>query len=482
MAESKKPLKLLDATLIVASGMIGSGIFVVASDIGRTVGAPGWLLVAWAISGLMTIFAALSYGELAGMFPAAGGQYVYLKEAYNPFVAFLYGWSLFAIVQTGTIAAVAVAFAKYVGVLHESFGDKHILMQWGTFKISAAQVLGIMLIIALTAINSLGINYGKLINRIFTSTKLLALFGLILLGLFFFAKPEIWQNNTAHFWDTVTWQKDAAGTWSSSSLSGIGIMAAIGVALVGSLFSSDAWNNVTFIAGEIDQPKRNIPLSLFIGTGIVVTIYMLANVAYLKLLPFYGDPNGADVISRGLQFAEYDRVGSAAATMIFGGTGTVVMAVLIMISTFGCNNGIILASVRVYQTMAKDKLFFERMKHNNSNGVPGIALWIQCLWASLLCLSGSYGDLLDYVMFAVMLFYILTIAGIFILRKKMPDAERPYKAFGYPVIPAIYIVLASAFCINLLVMKWTNAAMGLAIVAAGIPIYYYWSAQQAKKA
>ncbi|MFN8300238.1 MAG: amino acid permease [Chitinophagales bacterium] len=482
MAESKKPLKLLDATLIVASGMIGSGIFVVASDIGRTVGAPGWLLVAWAISGLMTIFAALSYGELAGMFPAAGGQYVYLKEAYNPFVAFLYGWSLFAIVQTGTIAAVAVAFAKYVGVLHESFGDKHILMQWGTFKISAAQVLGIMLIIALTAINSLGINYGKLINRIFTSTKLLALFGLILLGLFFFAKPEIWQNNTAHFWDTVTWQKDAAGTWSSSSLSGIGIMAAIGVALVGSLFSSDAWNNVTFIAGEIDQPKRNIPLSLFIGTGIVVTIYMLANVAYLKLLPFYGDPNGQDVISRGLQFAEYDRVGSAAATMIFGGTGTVVMAVLIMISTFGCNNGIILASVRVYQTMAKDKLFFERMKHNNSNGVPGIALWIQCLWASLLCLSGSYGDLLDYVMFAVMLFYILTIAGIFILRKKMPDAERPYKAFGYPVIPAIYIVLASAFCINLLVMKWTNAAMGLAIVAAGIPIYYYWSAQQAKKA
>lgn len=482
MSETKRPLRLLDATLIVASGMIGSGIFVVASDIGRTVGAPGWLLVAWAVSGLMTIFAALSYGELAGMFPAAGGQYVYLKEAYNPFVAFLYGWSLFAIVQTGTIAAVAVAFAKYVGVLHEPFGDKNILLDWGWFKISAAQVLGIMLIIALTAINSLGINYGKLINRIFTSTKLLALFGLIVLGLFFFSKPEIWQSNAAHFWDTVSWHKDASGTWSSSPLSGMSIMAAIGVALVGSLFSSDAWNNVTFIAGEIDQPKKNIPLSLFIGTTVVITLYMLANLAYLKLLPFYGDPNAQDVMGRGLQFAEYDRVGSAAATMIFGATGTVVMAVLIMISTFGCNNGIVLASVRVYQTMAKDKLFFEKMKHNNSNGVPGFALWVQCLWASLLCLSGSYGDLLDYVMFAVMLFYILTIAGIFILRKKMPDAERPYKAFGYPVIPAIYIVLAVAFCINLLVMKWTNAAMGLLIVAIGIPVYYYWAGRQAKKA
>ncbi len=474
MNKPQQKLNFLDATLIVTSGMIGSGIFIVSADMSRELGGPGWLLLAWLISGMMTVFAALSYGELAGMFPQAGGQYVYLKEAFNPLIGFLYGWSLFAVVQSGTIAAVAVGFAKFTGVLIPQLSENNILLQTGNFKISAAQLLGIFTILVMTLINARGINYGKLINRIFTSTKLIALFGLIVLGLFFFAKADVWQQNLSHFWDFGSYVAGKNGQVVYTPLTHLGLLAAIGVALVGSLFASDAWNNVTFIAAEIDKPKRNIPLSLFTGTAIVTVLYMLANVAYLKLLPFYGNPNANDVVGRGLQFATNDRVATAAATMIFGNSATIIMALLIMVSTFGCCNGIVLASVRVYQAMAKDGVFFSRMKDNNRFGVPGFALWIQFIWSSLLCLSGKYGDLLDYVMFSVMLFYILTMIGLFILRKKKPDEPRPYKAFGYPVVPIIYILFAAFFCIDLLIMKPIYSYPGLIIVLLGVPIYYFW--------
>lgn len=469
-----KKLNLADAALIVTSGMIGSGIFIVSADMSRALGGPGWLLLAWVISGVMTVFAALSYGELAGMYPEAGGQYVYLKEAFNPLIGFLYGWTIFLVVQTGTLAAVAVAFAKFTGVLIPAFSENNILLQLGSFKLSAAQVVGIASLFLLTVINARGIQYGKIINRVFTSTKLLALFGLIVLGILIFGSAAVWQQNLAHFWDFSKYGKQTDGSWLNQSLTYTGLISAIGVAMVGSLFSSDAWNNVTFIAGDIDNPKKNIPLSLAIGTIIVTVLYLLANIAYLKLLPFWGNPNATDVMGQGLQFAANDRVGTAAATMIFGSTATIIMALLIMVSTFGCNNGITLASVRVYQAMAKDGLFFDKMKNDNKNGVPGFALWVQFIWAALLCLSGKYGDLLDYIMFAVVLFYILTIIGLFRLRKTKPNVARPYKAFGYPVVPAIYLILATYFCLNLLYMKPLYSYPGLIIVVLGIPVYYFW--------
>ncbi|MDB5284437.1 MAG: amino acid transporter, partial [Bacteroidota bacterium] len=396
-----------------------------------------------------------------------------LKEAYNPLIGFLYGWSLFAVVQSGTIAAVAVAFAKYTGVLIPQLSENNILLELGSFKISAAQLLGIFSIFILTLINARGINYGKIVVRIFTSTKLIALFGLIVLGIFVCRNPDFWHLNLQHFWDYGSYTvKD--GKVSFESLTTIGLFTALGVGMVGSLFSSDAWNNVTFIAGEIENPKRSIPLSLFFGTVIVISLYILVNVAYLNLLPFFGDPNAATAAGKGIMFAEKERVATAASMQIFGAPAVAIMAVLIMVSTFGCNNGIVLSSVRVYQAMAKDGLFFNKMKDNNRFGVPGYALWIQFIWSSALCLSGKYGDLLDYVMFAVMLFYIFTIYAIFKLRKSRPDAERPYKAFGYPIVPIIYIILAALFCIDLIYMKPLNSLPGLGIVLLGLPIYYFW--------
>lgn len=476
MAE-KKSLNLLDATLIVSGSMIGSGIFLVSADISRQTGGAGWLLLSWVISGIITLFAALSYGELAGMFPHAGGQYVYLKKAYNPLIGFLYGWTIFLVVQCGTIAAVAVAFAKFTGVIFPWFSEGHIIKEVLGIKINAAQLLGIFSIFILTLLNSFGINYGKIVVRIFTSAKLIALFGIIVLGLFVYGSADTFAANWADAFSTTHWGKDGADNWVQSNLSAIALLSAVGVGMVGSLFSSDAWNNVTFISGDIENPKRNIPLSLAMGTFIVITLYLLVNIAYLFLLPLAGNPAGTDILSRGIQFAQNDRVATAATGMMFGSKAVIIMAVLIMVSTFGCNNGIILSSVRVYQAMANDGLFFEKMKHNNSNGVPGFALWVQFIWASLLCLSGKYGDLLDYVMFSVMLFYILTIAGIFILRKKMPDEERPYKAFGYPVVPALYLVLATAFCVNLLVVKFSACWPGLVIVGIGVPVYFYWKSK-----
>jgi basic amino acid/polyamine antiporter, APA family len=470
----KRELKLFDSTMIVIGSMIGSGIFIVSADIARTVGSPGYLLLVWLITGFVTIVAALSYGELAGMMPQAGGQYVYLREAYSPFVGFLYGWTLFLVIQTGTIAAVGVAFAKFTGVLIPWFSESHILFFIFGLKISAAQILAILSIITLTFINMRGLREGKTVQDIFTLTKTIALLGLILLGVFIGRNSGAIAANFSNFWNGGWTHMDQGKIVSFESLSGLMLCAAIGVAMVGSLFSSDAWNNITFTAGEVINPRRTIPLSLVLGTGTVTLLYLAANFSYLLVLPFAGNPDGATVVERGIQFATSDRVGTAAASMIFGETAAVIMAILIMVSTFGCNNGLILAGARVYYAMAKDNLFFKRIGTLNKNAVPGVALGVQAVWASLLCLSGTYGDLLNYVVFAVLIFYILTIAGIFLLRKKRPDAERPYKAFGYPVLPSLYILIAAAVCVDLLIFKPLSSWPGLFIVVTGIPVYFLW--------
>jgi APA family basic amino acid/polyamine antiporter len=472
--EFKQSLGLLDSTMIVIGSMIGSGIFIVSADIARTVGSPGMLLVVWLITGFITLTAALSYGELAGMMPHAGGQYVYLREAYNPLVGFLYGWTVFTVIQTGTIAAVGVAFAKFTAVLLPWFSEQHVLFSLFGFNISAAQMLAIGSIVLLTGINLTGIKEGKVVQNIFTFAKTLALIAVIFLGIFVARNSEAITANFSHFWD-ATWTTVKNGSvLSVESLSGWKLIAAIGVAMVGSLFSSDAWNNITFTAGEVINPKKNIPLSLAIGTGIVTLLYILANIAYIVVLPLVGDPAANDVLGRGIQFATSDRVGTATVAVLYGETAAVGMAVLIMVSTFGCNNGLILAGARVYYAMAKDNLFFKKAGELNSHSVPAWALIVQAVWASMLCLSGSYGDLLDYVIFAVLIFYILTVGGIFILRKKRPDAERPYKAIGYPLIPALYIILATLICAILLIYKPTFTWPGLGIVASGIPVYFVW--------
>jgi basic amino acid/polyamine antiporter, APA family len=469
----KRELGLFDSTMIVIGSMIGSGIFIVSADIARTVGSPGYFLLVWLITGVITIIAALSYGELAGMMPNAGGQYVYLRETYNPLIGFLYGWTSFLVIQTGTIAAVAVAFAKFTGVLIPWFSETHIIANLLGLKISAAQLLAIFSILLLTGINIGGLREGKIVQNIFTLTKTLALVGLILLGIIIGKNSDVIAANFSHFWDASWTHLQDGKIVSIESLSGFAILAAIGAAMVGSLFSSDAWNNITFTAGEVINPKRTIPLSLVIGTGIVTILYITANISYLMVLPIQGTPDGATTIDRGIQFATSDRVGIAAATSFFGETSAVIMAILIMISTFGCNNGLILAGARVYYAMAKDNLFFKRTGMLNKHSVPGFALIVQGVWASLLCLSGSYGELLDYVMFAVIIFYILTIIGIFILRRKRPDAERPYKAFGYPYLPLLYVFIAGALVVDLLIYK-SYSWYGFLIVLSGVPIYFLW--------
>jgi APA family basic amino acid/polyamine antiporter len=452
----KHELSLLDGTMLVAGSMIGSGIFIVSADIIRNVGSAGWLIAIWVLTGFMTLTAALSYGELSGMFPKAGGQYVYLKESYNKLIAFLYGWSFFAVIQTGTIAAVGVAFSKFTAYLIPAFSEDNILLNLGFVKISAAQVVSIILIIFLTFINTRGVKGGKLIQNTFTLTKLLSLFGLIGFG-FLALRGDIWHANWTDAWDIHNLAKDGSIT----ALTIGGALGAIAAAMVGSIFSSDAWNNVTFIAGEMKNPKRDVALSLGLGTLIVTIIYVSANVVYTGVLPLHDIAN-----------AEKDRVAVAASHVIFGNIGTYVIAVMIMISTFGCNNGLILSGARVYYSMAKDGLFFKRTGDLNKHGVPQFGLWIQCLVASILCLSGRYGDLLDMISFVVVIFYVLTIFGIFILRAKHPNAERPYKAFGYPVLPAIYILMGITFCILLILYKPQFTWPGLIIVLIGVPIYY----------
>ena len=465
----KKSFGLLDATMIVAGSMIGSGIFIVSADITRNVGSAGWLIVVWLITGFMTITAAVSYGELSGMFPKAGGQYVYLKEAYNPLAGFLYGWSFFAVIQTATIAAVGVAFSKFLAYIIPQVSEDLVAFTIGGLKISPAQLVSIGLIVFLTFINTRGVKGGKLIQTTFTVTKLLSLFGLIIFGLIMM-KGDVWEANWTDAWQIRNLSVSADGQSTFTPLIGTAILGAIAAAMVGSIFSSDAWNNVTFIAGEIKNPKRNIGLALFLGTLIVTIIYVTTNVMYTAVLPL-----------NEIASAEKDRVAVAASQVIFGNLGTVVIALLIMVSTFGCNNGLILAGARVYYTMAKDGLFFKPASTLNKFAVPQWALWFQCLIACAWSVSGKYGQLLDMISFVVVIFYVMTILGIFILRKKRPDAERPYKSFGYPVLPALYIIMGVAFCALLIFYKPQFTWPGLIIALAGIPLYYIAVATRKKR-
>ena len=454
----KRELGLLDGTMLVVGSMIGSGIFIVSSDMVRQVGSAGWLLLIWALTGVFTIIAAVSYGELSAMFPKAGGQYVYLREAYNKLIAFLYGWSFFAVIQTGTIAAVGVAFSKFAAYLYEPVSDQNVLYEIGAFKLNAAQLVSIVTIVLLTYLNSRGVKNSKILQTVMTIIKILSLLGLIVFGLLLAASADVWDANWSNPW-TMTSLNTDTGNW--LPISGTALITGVSAAFVGSIFSSDAWNGVTFIAGEIKNPKRNVGLSLMLGTLIVSVIYLLANVMYLTVVPL-----------NEIATAESDRVAVVASQYIFGNIGTLIIALMIMVSTFACNNGLIMTGARVYYTMAKDKLFFKQAARLNSASVPAWALWAQCIWASALCLTGRYGALLDFVIIIVLIFYILTIYGIFRLRRKMPDAERPYKAIGYPVLPMLYIIFASALSIALLITKTSTCGWGVLIMLIGIPVYY----------
>jgi basic amino acid/polyamine antiporter, APA family len=468
----------LAAISLVVGSMIGSGIFIVSADIGRQVSdwGPGGLLLVWVITGAMTVVAALAYAELAAMMPKAGGQYVFLREGLSPLAGFLYGWTLFTVIQTGTIAAVAVAFGKFLGVLAPGIspdvflhlGQVHLpgsseAIQLG---LSIQRIVAILMIAVLTVTNMRGVTLGAAIQTVFSVAKIGALAAIVLLGLTLFRQPDIAAANFSNFWGT--------GTWS------LAVVPVIGAAMVGSLFSSDAWNNVTFAAAEVQEPSKNLPRALAIGTGTVSLLYILANVAYLNILPFYGDPNGTDVLARGLQYAAQDRVGTAAIEVAMGTGAATIMAVAILFSTFGCNNGLILSGPRVYYAMARDRLFFERAgRLHPEYRTPVFGLVAQAVWASVLCISGTYGQLLDYVIFAALVFYFLTTVALFRLRRLRPDLPRPVKAFGYPVLPALYLLSVGALMIILLFERPLYTWPGLLIVATGIPVYLLWRRRSA---
>jgi APA family basic amino acid/polyamine antiporter len=465
MAEANRDFKqnigLLDATMIVAGSMIGSGIFIVSAEITRNVGSAGLLLLMWLLAGVITIIAALSYGELSAMFPKAGGMYVYLREAYSPLVGFLYGWTFFTIIQTGTIAAVGVAFAKFTSYIIPSVGEDNILFSLGGVTVAASQLVSIGVIVFLTFINSLGIKNGVFIQTTLTVIKIVSILVLITFGFLWGADTAVWEANWKDGWNLSALAKDESGI-TSIPLVGLAAFSAIAIAMKGSLFSCDSWHNISFIAGEVKNPKRNIGLSLVLGTVLVTGVYLLVNVMYLAVVPL-GQ----------IAFAKSDRVGVVASELIFGSYGTMLIAIMIMISTFGCNNGLIIAGARVYYTMAKDQLFFPKAGKLNKFYVPANSLWMQCVWASVLCLTGKYNDLLALVIFGVLIFYVLTILGIFILRRTRPNAVRPYKAFGYPVLPALYIVTATILAILLLIFETNFTLPGLAIILLGIPVYYF---------
>ncbi len=476
-----RAFSLVDAVMLVAGSMIGSGIFIVSADIARTLHSPVWLLMVWVLTGVITLLGALAYGELAAMYPRAGGQYVFLRESMGPLVGFLYGWTLFVVIQTGTIAAVAVAFGRFLAVFLPWLGPERFAWfpqadvcvgalgcrdpaQAVQLGLSPQRLTALISVWVLTWINVRGVREGRFVQTTLTTVKAAALALLIVLGL------TIGRNAEA-----------IAANFSGAGFAGVApvgtaLILAFGAAMVGSLFSSDAWNNVTFAAAEVENPQRNLPLALLLGTGIVSLLYVLANVSYLTVLPLAGSPDGATVIERGIQFAAQDRVGTAAAEAIFGASGTAVMAVAILISTFGCNNGLILSGARVYYAMARDGLFFARAGTLSGRHVPAFALGVQAVWVSLLCLTGTYGQLLDYVIFAALIFYVLTTIGLFILRAKRPDLPRPYRAVGYPVLPAVYVALALAVAIVLLVAEKTRAqaVSGLVLVVLGIPVFLLW--------
>jgi len=468
---------LLSSTAIVIGSMIGSGIYIVDADIARGTNSPALYLGAWVVTGILTIIAALSYGELAAMMPKAGGQYVYLRESLGPLWGFLYGWTLFLVIQTGTIAAVGVAFGKFTGFFFPaiSAGRWLVHMPIGRFDVglNTQNLVAIVVVLALTAVNVRGIKTGALVQNIFTIAKTSALLGLVLVGIVVGRNATAISANFTNFWRNT----GADATFPQIGLTGLlGVCVAVGVAQVGSLFSSDAWNNVTFTAGEVKNPSRNLPLSLALGTSAVIALYVAANFVYLNVLPLDGSAAGADVMARGIKYASEDRVGTAVMFQMFGQTGAALMAVAILVSTFGCCNGLILAGARVYYAMAKDGLFFRRVADLNAQTkAPVVSLVVQAVWTCILTLSGTYNDLLNYVIFAVLVFYILTILGLFVLRAKRPDVPRPYRAFGYPVLPAIYIVMAVFIDVVLLIYKPQYTWPGLIIVLLGIPVYWLWS-------
>ncbi len=486
-SELVKGLGLFDSTMIVVGSMIGSGIFIVSADIAHQVQSPGLLLVVWLASGLITLIGALCFGELAAAMPHAGGQYVYLRESCGPVFGFLYGWSMLLVIETATIAAVAIAFAKFSGVLAPWFSASNWIWEIGKFGpwnlwfgqlgpydvgLNHQNLLAILSIVLLTWINTRGLRLGKIVQNIFTVAKTISLAGLVLLGVLFSTIAARSANFTG-FWRNAGWSAmhpypPDHSTWM------IGTLTLVGVAMVGSLFAMDAWNSVTFTAAEVKNPGRNLPLSLALGTAIVVLLYTLANVAYLRVLPLSGDPHGATALVRGIEFAAEGRVATAVTQVIFGPAGAILMAIAILVSTFGCNNGLILAGARIYYAMAKDGLFFRSVGTVNRHHVPAVALVAQCIWASALCLSGTYGQLLDFLIFAQLLFYILTLAGLFILRSKRPDMDRPYRAFGYPILPALYILMAGFLEIQLLRYKPQYTWPGLIIVLLGLPVYALW--------
>ncbi len=484
-----RSLGLLDATMIVVGSMVGSGIFIVSADIARQVRSPGLLLVVWLVTGVLTVIGALCYGELAAAMPAAGGQYVYLREAFGPLWGFLYGWTTLLVIQTATIAAVAIAFAKFTGVLVPWFSSSTWLWQIGRFGpyrlwfgelgpytvgLNTQNLLAILSIIVLTWVNLRGIRTGALVQNVLTLTKTGALVGVILLGVAF-ATTTALTANFGRFWEPVQPGAGVGEDW-------LGLLTVIGVAMVGSLFAADAWNNVTFVAGEVKDPERNLPRALALGTGLVIVLYLLANVAYLCVLPLRGVPDGATVLDRGIQFAAEDRVATAVAEVAFGHSGGVLVALAVMISTFGCNNGLILAGARIYYAMARDRMFFASVGTLNRHLSPAPALVVQGAWASVLCLSGTYGQLLDFLIFSVLLFYILTIGGIFVLRRTKPRMARPYKTWGYPVLPAVYLVMALFIEIQLLRYKPQYTWPGLILVLLGMPVYWVWKKATGRRA
>ncbi|MEO0311820.1 MAG: hypothetical protein RIQ89_1477 [Bacteroidota bacterium] len=453
--QSNGKLSLFDSTTIIMGSMIGSGIFIVSAEIARKVETPGMLLLAWGLTAVITILGALSYGELAAMMPRAGGQYIYLKESLGKIWGFLYGWSLFSVIQTGTIAAVAVAFAKFTGVFWPAINGQNVLLDLVILKISSQQVLAVCIIIFLSLYNFKDIKSGAVVQNIFTVSKILALLVVVCLGFYFgFQGMGNVQNFEPTWPDNFNWV-----VWGT-----------FGAAMTGSLFSADAWNNITYTAGEVKNPQRNLPLSLLIGTGTVTLIYIIANFSYLFILPI-----------EQIKTAENDRVGTLLLQTIMGENGKLLMAALIMVSTFGCLNGVILTAARVYYAMAKDGYFLKQAAVLNKNGVPANALTMQCIWSCLLCFSGTYNSLLEYIMFVVMVFYVLTTIGLFKLRITQPNAHRPYKAIGYPLLPALYILLASAVAAVMYIYQTKSSLYGLLIVAIGIPIYFWLNKSADKK-
>jgi APA family basic amino acid/polyamine antiporter len=489
-----KGLGLFSATAIVVGSMIGSGIFIVSSDIARLTGSPALLIGAWLVTAVMTIIGALSYGELAAMMPRAGGQYVYLREALGPMWGFLFGWTLFLVIQTGTIAAVGVAFGKFLGVFFPSVSSTHWLLHLGhvpplhlgpmvlgnmDIGLNTANLCGVIITVLLTAVNVFGVELGALVQNVFTTAKTLALLALVFFGITLGRNAHAIAANFSHhaFWVNAGWHTlHPLATGVGGPVTMVGIFTILAVVQTGSLFSADAWNNVTYTAGEVANPRRNLPLSLILGTGIVLAIYIAANFVYLFALPLAGDPHGATNLARGIQYASEDRVATAVLQQIFSTYGAYLMAGAILISTFGCANGLILAGSRVYYAMSCDGLFFKATgKLHPKYKTPVASLIIQAVWTCVLCVSGSYGQLLDYIICAELIFYILTIASVFVLRVRRPDAERPYRALGYPVLPAVYLAMAAWICIVLLRYKPQYTWPGLLIVILGVPVYLLWS-------